>query len=139
MTQELLVRDIMSTQVTTVEENELLQTVDQAMQDGHFRHVVVVDEDNALAGVISNRDLFLSGLLRALGYGSRSRDQALESLVAKEVMKTNPHTTSPDQPVRQAARLMQEQKIGCLPVLDGERIVGILTEWDFVRWVAQSQ
>jgi len=48
-------------------------------------------------------------------------------------MVTNPITTTPKTPLAQAASIMFNKKIGCLPVLDGDRVVGILTEGDFVK------
>jgi CBS domain-containing protein len=100
------------------------------------RHVLVVDEEGGLQGVVSQRDLFHGGLLRALGYGTRAKQQALDSLLIKEAMKTEPITTTPDATLQSAARLMAEHKIECLPVLEGGRIVGIVTEGDFVLWAA---
>ena len=59
--------------------------------------------------------------------------KTLDTLLVKEVMSTNVLTTRPDTPLNQAAALMFQQKIGCLPVLDGTKLVGILTEADFVE------
>jgi CBS domain-containing membrane protein len=130
------VGELMTHAVLTVEQNQKLTTADDVMRLGHVRHVLVVDEEGALQGVVSQRDLFLGGLLRALGYGSRSKEQALESLRVKDAMRTVLVTTAPNTTLESAARLMAENKIGCLPVLDEGRLVGILTEGDFVLWVA---
>jgi CBS domain-containing membrane protein len=127
------VRDLMTRDVATLGRNESLRTADDVMRLGRIRHLPVVDEDGALAGIVSQRDLFHSGLLRALGYGSHARGQALDTLVMKEAMKTEVCTISPDAKLAEAARLMLERKIGCLVVLDGGKIVGILTEADFVK------
>jgi CBS domain-containing membrane protein len=133
---EATVGELMTRAVLTVEQNQKLATADDVMRLGHVRHVLAVDEEGALQGVVSQRDLFLSGLLRALGYGSRSKDQALDSLRVKDAMKTALVTTTADTTLRDAARLMTENRVGCLPVLEAGRIVGILTEGDFVLWVA---
>ena len=130
------VRELMTPAVLTVEQNQKLATADDVMRLGHVRHVLAVDEEGTLQGVISQRDLFLGGLLRALGYGSRSKEQALDSLRVKDAMKTVLVTTTPDATLNSAARLMADNKVGCLPVLDAGRLVGILTEGDFVLWVA---
>ena len=128
-----LVRDLMTTSVITMERNESLRTVDDVMRLGRIRHMPIVDEEGTLAGIVSQRDLFHSGLLRALGFGSHAREQALDTLVVKEAMKTEVVTTTPDTPLAEAAKVMFERKIGCLVVLDADRIAGILTEADFVR------
>lgn len=127
-----LVRDLMTTNVATLGRNDKLRTVDDVMRLGRIRHLPIVDEDGALAGIVSQRDLFHSGLLRALGYGTRARDQALDDLLVKEAMKTDVVTTTPDTPLAEAAKLMMDRKIGCLVVLEDGKIAGILTESDFV-------
>ena len=63
-----LVRDLMATKVVTLGRNESLTTGDDLMRLGRIRHLPVVAEDGTLAGIVSQRDLFQSGLLRALGY-----------------------------------------------------------------------
>jgi CBS domain-containing protein len=130
------VGELMTHALLTVEQNQKLSTADDIMRLGNVRHVLVVDEEGALQGVVSQRDLFLSGLLRALGYGSRAKDQALDSLRVKDAMKTELITTTPDTALESAARIMAEKKLGCLPVLESGRLVGILTEGDFVLWAA---
>jgi len=130
------VGELMTRAVLTIEQNQKLATADDVMRLGHVRHVLAVDEEGVLQGVVSQRDLFLGGLLRALGYGSRSKEQAMDTLRVKDAMKTVLVTTTADTTLESAARLMADNKIGCLPVLDAGRLVGILTEGDFVLWVA---
>jgi CBS domain-containing membrane protein len=129
----LLVRDVMTKDVATLGRNEKLNVADDVMRLGRIRHLPVVDEDGALAGIVSQRDLFHSGLLRALGYGTHAKDQALGLLVLKEAMKTDVVTIAPAAPLPEAAKIMLERKIGCLVVVEGKKIVGILTESDFVK------
>ena len=128
-----LVRDLMTANVVTLGRNESLSTADDVMRMGRIRHLPVVDEEGALVGIVSQRDLFYGGLMRALGYGTHARQNALESLFVKEAMKPEVVTTTPDTPLAQAAKLMLERKIGCLVVLEDGKIAGILTEGDFVR------
>jgi CBS domain-containing protein len=130
------VGQLMTPAVLTVEQNQKLATADDVMRLGHVRHVLVLDDEGTLQGVVSQRDLFLGGLLRALGYGARAKEQALDSLRVKDAMKTALVTTTPDTTLESAARLMADNKVGCLPVLSAGRLVGILTEGDFVLWVA---
>ncbi len=132
-TKALFVRDVMTKEVATLDRNEKLNVADDVMRLGRIRHLPVVDEDGALAGIVSQRDLFHSGLLRALGYGTHAKDQALGLLVLKEAMKTDVVTVTPAAPLTEAAKIMLEQKIGCLVVVEGKKIVGILTESDFVK------
>ena len=71
-----------------------------------------------------------------VGYGTHAQRQALDMVVVKEAMRTQVVTTGLDTPLRDAAKMMLERKIGCLVVLDDGRIAGILTERDFVKLVA---
>jgi CBS domain-containing protein len=132
------VRDLMTSTVTTVGRNESLKSADDVMRLGRIRHLPVLDDDGTLAGIVSQRDLFHSGLLRALGYGSHARERVLEDSLVKEAMKTEVVTTTPDALLRDAAGVMLERKIGCLVVLEAGQIVGILTESDFVRLALAS-
>jgi len=139
MTQKaLLVRDVMTKDVATLGRNEKLVVADDVMRLGRIRHLPIVDEDGGLAGIVSQRDLFHSGLLRALGYGTHAKEHAMELLVLKEAMKTEVATVTPDAPLSEAARLMLERKVGCLVVVEGKKIVGIVTESDFVKLALRS-
>ena len=129
----------MSLDVVTLERNDKLAAAEDLMRLGRIRHLPVLDEDGGLAGIVSQRDLFHSGLIKALGYGSHAQQHALATVAIKEAMTTDVITTTPDTPLREAARAMFERKIGCLVVLDGGRIAGILAESDFVKLASRSE
>ncbi|HEY3235258.1 MAG TPA: CBS domain-containing protein [Polyangiaceae bacterium] len=130
---DLRVRDVMTKEVVTLERNEKMVVADDVMRLGRIRHLPIVDEDGALVGIITQRDLFHSGLMKALGYGTHAQRGALDLLSIKDAMKTDVVTTAPDVKLSEAARLMLEKKIGCLVVLEAGKIVGILAESDFVQ------
>lgn len=130
------VSDLMTSEVVTLERNETLDLADRIMSLGRIRHMPVLDEDGALCGVVSQRDLFRGALATALGYGTAAQDKLLAALRVKEVMTTELFTATPDMPIAEAARVMLHHKIGCLPVIDGDRLVGLITEADFVKHVA---
>ena len=135
----LQVRDVMSHDVHTVKRNDELAIADALMKQERVRHLPVLDEDGTVCAVVSQRDLFRGALLRALGYGSRAEELVLRQVAVKEAMSAEIQTTAPDTPVADAARLMIERKIGCLPVIENGRLVGIVTETDFVRLVAEGR
>jgi CBS domain-containing protein len=128
-----VVADLMSTELVTLGRNETLLVADELLKQKRVRHLPVLDDDGELSGIVTQRDLFRGALLRSLGYGSRAEDMMLASLLVKDAMTDDPVTTTPSTPLADAARLMIDRGIGCLPVLDGGRLVGILTEGDFVR------
>jgi len=135
----LRVKDVMSREVRTVQRNDELGVADKLMKDERIRHLPVIDEAGDVCAVVSQRDLFRGALLRALGYGSRAEETLLRQVVVKEAMSADLFTTTPDAPVAEAARVMIERRIGCLPVLDGGKLVGIVTETDFVRLIADGK
>ena len=134
----LKVRDVMTKDVVTLGRNEKLSVADDVMRLGRIRHLPIVDEEGKLAGIVSQRDLFHSGLLRALGYGSHAKQRAMDLLVLKEAMRTDVVTIAPEAPLAEAAKLMMDHKIGCLMVTEGKTILGILTETDFVKLAVLS-
>lgn len=134
----LQVKDVMSREVHTVKRNDELGIADALMKQERVRHLPVLDEDGEVCAVVSQRDLFRGALLRALGFGSRAEELMLKQVVVKEAMSSEIQTTSPDTRVADAARLMIERKIGCLPVIENGKLVGIVTETDFVRLVSEG-
>ena len=134
----LRVADIMTRNIKTLDRNDKLSIADDVMKQGRIRHMPVLDSDGKLCGIMSQRDLFRGILLRSLGYGSRLEDKLLDTHPVKEAMVENPITTTPEATAKDAARKMIEHKVGCLPVLDGEKLVGIVTEGDFVKMFAQQ-
>ncbi|HSU38071.1 MAG TPA: CBS domain-containing protein [Polyangiaceae bacterium] len=128
----------MTSDVVTLGRNEKLVVADDVMRLGRIRHLPIVDDDGRLAGIVSQRDLFHSGLMKALGYGSHAQQNVLDMLAVKEAMRDDVVTTAPTTPLVEAAKLMMERKIGCLVVVDGDKIAGILTEGDFVKLVAEG-
>jgi CBS domain-containing membrane protein len=132
----MVVRDLMSSEVVTLGRDETLDIADRIMSLGRIRHMPVVDGDGHLCGVVSQRDLFRGALATALGLPKATQARLLGALLVREVMTADPVTISPDAPITEAAAIMLHRKIGCLPVVDGERLVGILTEADFVAHLA---
>ena len=127
-----LVSDIMTREVITLSEEDNLSGVSEGMERFRFRHLPVVD-GKKLVGIITHRNL-LRVAASTLEPGSERKTEAFnERLFARDVMLRDPKTVREDTRVVDAARLMWNEKIGCLPVVtDGKRLVGIVTEADFV-------
>ena len=137
--EQLSVRDVMTAEVTTLKRNEKLTLADDLMRLGRIRHLPVLDDDGEqLVGIVSQRDLFRGALAKALGYGQSAQRKLLDTFSVKEVMITDVITTTPDTPLIEAARVLTERKVGCLPVVENGRLVGILTEGDFVAIVGRK-
>ena len=134
-----IVRDVMTTELQTLERNDQLTIADDVMQLERVRHMPVLDEDGALTGVVSQRDLFRGALARVLGYGTSAQRRVLKTIPIKEVMTTDPETIDADATLAEAGARMLEKKIGCLVVVEEGKLAGILTGADFVRQVVASE
>ncbi|OGP26263.1 MAG: hypothetical protein A2038_13265 [Deltaproteobacteria bacterium GWA2_57_13] len=129
------VRDIMMKGPVTLEADDVLDLADDVMNLGRIRHIPIV-EGERVVGVVSQRDLFYSALVKALGFKQREQKDLMRTLRVQEVMSKPVITIPPDATAKEAARLMAEKKIGCLPVVEGEALVGLVTETDILRYVA---
>ena len=138
MTSQDRVRNIMREAVKTLGWNDQLTIADELMRMERIRHLPVLDENGALVGIVSQRDLFRGALARTLGYGEHAQETLIAHLVVKDVMTNNPTTIAPDASASAAARIMLDQKIGCLPVVKGDTLVGIITESDFLARIADK-
>lgn len=128
----MLVREIMTTRVATVSMDDRLNVIKEIFEQAHFRHLLVV-EDDLLVGVISDRDL-----LRALSPyldtdAEMTRDTDTLNRRAHQIMSRQPITIAPDRPLQEAARLMLERHVSCLPILEDGALVGILSWRDLLR------
>lgn len=135
--ERILVRDLMTSRVFTLHPDCTMSTLYDLMDNEHIRHIPVVDEDGDLAGLVTHRDLLRSALTDRSDLPLPIRRQVLETVRVREIMTTAVETIEPDQDIRDAAETMMENKFGCLPVVEGTRLVGIVTEADFVRYLAK--
>ena len=126
----------MSRKVVSLSADETLDIVRDIMDLGSVRHIPVVSRGDVV-GVVSQRDLLKASLSSMMGLPTREQERFLKQINVAEIMSSPPVTIAPDAPVRTAARLMADKKIGCLLVLDEGRLVGIVTETDVLRYFAQ--
>jgi len=131
------VRDLMAQNPATIGRNETLDLAESIMHLGRIRHMPVVD-DGKVVGILSQRDLFRSALITALGFGRKTTNALIKTIKIKEIMTEQVITIAPEVTLREAARIMIDKKIGCLPVVENEKLVGLLTETDILRFVVES-
>jgi CBS domain-containing protein len=125
------VKEVMVKEVATLDVNDELSLANDIMRLGRIRHLPVVD-GNRLAGIISERDLFRTSLAQALGYGKEASRDMMKKLRIKDIMVQPVVTVSPETQLCEATRIMVDLKIGCLPVVEEERMVGLITETDIL-------
>lgn len=128
-----LVRDLMTEKVFTLGPNDNLVALEDLMDSKHVRHVPIVDREGDLVGLVTNRDLSRSVLGQLSELPMSVERDLLRGRRVREIMTTEPDTVEPDTGLKEAAAILLENKIGCLPVVEGVHLVGILTEADFVR------
>lgn len=132
------VRDLMTEGVATVREGDDLSVIYDLMDSRRIRHVPVLDADGGLVGIVSQRDLLRGALGDASGLPVSAQRDLLKSTSVDAIMVTEPTTVEPDTPLREAGELLLEHKLGCLLVVEGSELVGILTESDFVRYTVEQ-
>jgi CBS domain-containing membrane protein len=133
---ELRVRDLMTPKVVSVLPEDSVATAYELMLDHRFRHLVVIDKDGDLVGLLTHRDLLRHSLIERAELPLSLQCSVMLRIRVEEVMNSEVETADPGQPLQEAAMIMFDNKYGCLPVVEGTRVVGILTESDFVRWFA---
>jgi CBS domain-containing protein len=126
------VKEMMSTDVVVVGRNDDLSQVEDLMVAKKLRHVPVV-ENGELVALVSQRDLFKAMMSSTMGYGEKAQKAYLHSVRVKEVMTYPVVTIAPDTSVGEAADLMVHKGIGCLPVVEGTQLVGVVTKTDLLR------
>jgi CBS domain-containing protein/gamma-glutamylcysteine synthetase len=126
----LRVEQFMTTDLTTVHEHELVDLVANLMVWQRIRYIPVEDDRNRLVGLVSHRQL-----LRVLAQGLS--EVRAKPISVGEVMKRDPLTVAPETSTLRAIQIMRQNKIGCLPVVQGDRLVGVLTERDFMDIAAE--
>ncbi len=120
----LRVEQYMTTDLITVNEDELIDLVASVMDWQHLRHVPVEDNEHRLVGLVTRRTM-----MRLLASGKFREDEPVpvSSIMEEDVITVTPKTQS-----LEAISLMREKKISCLPVVQDEKLVGIITERDFM-------
>jgi len=116
------VGQFMSTDLFTVQPDDLADLAASVMDWRHVRHVPVEDEAGHLVGLITHR-----GLLRMMSNDLRTNGSV------REIMVKDPITVSPSTPSLEAIEIMRRNRIGCLPVVEGTQLVGIVTSYDFLE------
>ncbi len=127
-------RSIMSPRVVTVEMDDRLAVVKEIFDSTKFHHLLVINGDGELAGVVSDRDL-LKALSPYVGSAAENaRDAATLNKRVHQVMSRKPITLTPDAPLADAVKLLLEHRISCIPIVDEQfRPVGIVSWRDLLR------
>lgn len=131
MSAEPLVRDRMTSPATSIPVDSTLLEAALMLRGSGFRHLPVVDGER-LVGIITDRDIHRLAPSLLSSISPEEYNAIFENTPLEKVMTRNPLTVSPDAPLRRVAQLLHDKKLGCLPVVEGERLVGIITTTDLL-------
>jgi CBS domain-containing protein len=129
-----VVREIMMGSPVTLKPEDTLDLANDVISLGRIRHIPVV-EDGRLVGLLSDRDLIGAAATTIFGLKQKSKSALLKSFLIKDVMRKRVITVTPETPIKDAARILKEKKIGCVPVVSEGTLVGLLTTTDILRYV----
>jgi acetoin utilization protein AcuB len=132
------VRELMTGGLVCVTPETAVVEARQTMLTKQIRHLLVT-EDRRLLGIVTDRDIRLNLPSQATSLSVWEMNYLLARLTVGEVMTKSVIVVGPDREARDAARLMMEHKIGALPVVDDDHLIGIVTETDILRAFAQGR
>ncbi len=127
------VKDRMTPNPVTLTEDASFQDALHLMKEKKFRRLPVVAKDGHLVGIVVQKDLFSASPSSATSLSIFEVHYLLSKLKMKNVMTKRVVTVGDDCPLEEAARIMVDYKIGCLPILKEDKLVGIITETDIFK------
>lgn len=131
------VHELMVTELLTLKEYDHLYKARQLMMENRIRHLPILNDKDECVGLLSQRDMLYASVSRFAEISEEERREIESSIPIREVMTHEIIAVEEDTNLHEATDFMTEHKIGCLPVLDGGKLVGILTESDFLKLVSR--
>lgn len=128
----MLVREFMTTEVTSMQETDSLLDARMVFVRSSFRHLPVL-RGKQLVGVVTEHDVKQFAPSMMSGVSPEEYNRLLETTPLSRAMTREPVTVRPDQPVFEAAALLYDRSFGCLPVVENGELKGILTTTDMLR------
>ena len=115
-----------------VDEADSMKKAMDLLKEHEIRHLPVLKDGEKLVGILSERDIKQASPSPATALEIREIYYLLDKVKVKQIMTRRPYTVSSSAPIEEAALIIREKKIGCLPVVDNGKLVGILTETDII-------
>jgi len=132
------VTQIMMGSPVTLGPEDTLDLANDVISLGRIRHIPVVDAGR-LVGLLSERDLMGAAASHVFRLKQKSKSALLKSVLIRDVMKKRVVTVTPETSIKDAAHLMADKKIGCVPVVSDGAIVGLVTTTDILRYVERLE
>ena len=131
------VKDIMTEDVFTLRETDSLSTARDLMNLARIRHIPIVDDKGRFVGLVTHRDILAAAVSKLADIDSATREEIEASIPVREIMQREVTTTTENISLKEAATILLRGKFGCLPVLRQGKLIGIITEADFLRLTIQ--
>ncbi|MDD5007085.1 MAG: CBS domain-containing protein [Syntrophorhabdaceae bacterium] len=125
----MLVKDIMVYNVITIPSDTYVLDAERIMEFHKIGRLPVLDKGK-LVGLVTKDDLLKASPSSTTPYNQRQLFYLMSKLTVKEIMKTNVITVTPDMTIEKAVALAQKNRVGCLPVVEDGRVLGIITTND---------
>ncbi|OFW10901.1 MAG: hypothetical protein A3G20_07065 [Acidobacteria bacterium RIFCSPLOWO2_12_FULL_59_11] len=126
------VRDYMTSHPETLDVNNTLLDAVLLLRRTSMRHIPIL-EDNRLVGILTDRDVARFAPSMFLPLSPQEYNRVFEETIIDKVMTRDPLSTNPDAPLGEAVHLLHQNRLGCLPVIEEGRLVGIITTTDLLR------
>jgi acetoin utilization protein AcuB len=126
------VRDRMTCEVITVQVGDPIRVVWTLVEERCLRRFPVMRGDE-LVGIVTDRDLRNATASSVVLTEKKYHDFLLDTVRVESVMTLDPRTVEPDADLKEVARALLDLKVGGLPVVEGGRLIGIITETDLIR------
>ena len=128
----MLVRDIMSKDLTTLQENEFLLDATLIFSRASCRHVPIL-RDKKLVGIVTERDLKHYSPSILSGIPAEEYNRLMATTPLSKIMTRDMITIQPDKSIYEALHILVDRRIGCLPVVENGELKGIITTTDMLR------
>jgi acetoin utilization protein AcuB len=129
----MLVKHRMTPNPLTVTTDTSLKDALELLRSKPFRHLPVMDEDGKLVGIVTEKSLVYASPTSTTTLSVFEVDYILSHTTMKQIIGNPVITVEPDLPIEEAARIMLDHHIGCLPVVEDDELVGIISDTDIFR------
>ena len=131
------ISELMTSPVYSLRETDTLQNARVLMDQKRIRHVPITTGSNIFRGLITNRDVLANTISHLADIDQATQNEIDAGIPLQEIMRTDVRTVSSEDSVKDAANILYNNKYGCLPVVDNGKLVGIVTEADFLQLTIQ--
>ena len=133
----MLVKDCMTSNPVTIGPDMPVAEALSFMRQQNVRRLPIINKKRKLIGIISEKDLLYASPSPATSLSVYEVGYLLSKLKVEEIMAKDVTTVAPDAPLEEAARIMADGQVGGLPVMDGDHLVGIITETDIFKTILE--